>query len=150
MFSSWLPLSHSQRVVSFLTNLGVLLCIPSSAGTPDLGNEGHGTGARCCSRNWLCLLKAQRQNEAGRFPCSGSDDLSASPKPKMVLGNCWRWLCFDWPEQGNSYIGSETHHASTIMCHLVDFQWFPPSSVVGEQRRAAIPPTLLDIRVGRE
>lgn len=32
-------------------------------------------------------------------------------------------------------VGRETLHASTKMCHLVNFQWFSPSSVVGELRR---------------
>lgn len=29
-------------------------------------------------------------------------------------------------------VGSETHHAPTKISHLLGFQWFSPSSVVGE------------------
>lgn len=45
LLATCLGVSHSQKVVSFLMHLGVLLCLLSSAGTPDLGNEGHGPGA---------------------------------------------------------------------------------------------------------
>lgn len=97
-------------------------------------------------------LRSQRQNEAGRCSCSGSDDLSASPKPKMVLGPCWYWLCVDWPEQGYSY--SREGDSPCINKSVSSGQFsvvFPfQCSERIEKSCLLIPPALLDIRVGRE
>lgn len=139
MFSSWLPLSHSQRIVSFLMPLGVLLCLLSSAGTSDLGNEGHGTGAHVLPQE----LALSCWNPSGRMKQGDAlaQGLMISPHHQSqkwcrvlaAVGDVLIGLSRETPTVGN-----ETHHAPTKTCHLVDFQWFSPASVVGEEWRVIL------------
>lgn len=102
VFSSWLPLSHNQSREFSRASWGALLppflCRDTS---PWAWGPWHRSTCAASGTGFV-LLKSHWQNEAGRCSCSGSDELSATPKPKMVLDPCWSWLCFDWPEQGSS------------------------------------------------
>lgn len=138
MFSSWLPLSDSSlRIVSFLMHLGVFLFLLSSAGTPDLGNEGHGAGALVLLQE--LALSCWNPNGWMKQGDALAQGLKISLHPQSPKW-CWILAGVGYVLIGLSRktptVGSETHHASTKMCHLVNFQWFSPFRVVGEQWRA--------------
>lgn len=80
----------------------VLLFLPLQ-GHLTLGMRDMAQEHTCYFRNWLCPAEIPMAEWSREMLLLRLWWSLCIPKAKLVLQPCLCWLCFDWPEHGNSY-----------------------------------------------